>query len=88
MARVVFFLADKTEPTTPWSDELKRLILITIGALVSAGAAHADSARACYAISDMDRHALCIAKSRKEPGICYVIQRADLRAACLAEVRW
>jgi hypothetical protein len=49
--------------------------------------ADAADSGACYAISDPDARAYCIARARRDTSACYSIQRADLRSQCLAEVR-
>lgn len=55
--------------------------------MLTTSAAQAADAGACYAISNADSRAYCLAKARGEPSMCYAIQAADMRAACLAEVR-
>lgn len=50
-------------------------------------AAAATDAGACYAVSDPDRRAYCLAKAHKDPGRCYSIKDQALRAECLAETR-
>ena len=49
--------------------------------------AFAVDAAACYAITDADARAYCLAKARKDSGMCYAIRSSGLRSQCLAEVR-
>ena len=56
-------------------------------ALLSASPASATDAGSCYAVSNPDQRAYCLAKAHREPGRCYSIQDAGLRSMCLAEVR-
>lgn len=65
----------------------KTTAALTLLFLVSAPAAQARDASACYAIQDADQRAYCLAQARHDPSTCYSIQRSDLRAQCRAEVR-
>lgn len=47
----------------------------------------ATDAGSCYAITDADARAYCLAKARRDSGACYTIQSSALRSQCLAEVR-
>jgi hypothetical protein len=76
-----------------YDEAMKKLALILLAVSgASALATVAQSARAadtgtCYAISDADARAYCIARARHDTSACYTVQRADLRSQCLAEVR-
>lgn len=59
-------------------------LLAAIPALASDAAPQAS---ACYAISNPDARAACLAKAHGDPGRCYAVSAPDRRAQCLAEVR-
>lgn len=62
-------------------------LLVLIWMMVVGGAAWAADAGSCYAISDSDARALCLARARGDVGMCYAVQDSALRSACLAELR-
>lgn len=58
--------------------------------IASAAPAFADAtaaAGACYAITDADARAACLAKAHRDPGRCYSVKDSGKRAVCIAEVR-
>lgn len=59
---------------------------LSLTALISKPANAADVS-SCAVINDADARAFCLARARKDPGMCYAVQRPELRAQCLAEVR-
>jgi hypothetical protein len=63
------------------------LLAHIIGLLMLVPSAFADDASSCYAISDRDQRAFCLAKSHGQASMCYAVQDQALRARCLAEVR-
>jgi len=62
---------------------VRRFLLIGLLIVGSVNAAPGD----CYAISDPDARAFCLAKAHGDPGRCYSIQDKAKRAECLAELR-
>ena len=62
-------------------------VCLAIMVLLVAVPAWAADAGACYAISNPDQRAYCLARAHQDPGRCYVIKDAGVRSMCLAEVR-
>ena len=62
-------------------------VLSALVQMLAASPANAADSGACYAVTDSDQRAYCLAKAHKDSSRCYSIRDNRLRSVCLAEVR-